>query len=466
MGTPPTDETYTDPVAIPREASVPRHPHLILALECERPLAGSARYTLANADEVVIGRGTERRAVRSVDGRKRRVSLGVPDRRMSTTHGRLLWTGQEWSFEDLGSRNGSLLNCVRAREGVVGDGDVLQLGHTLFFVREELPTPDGTPDDVDTADLAHESAGLRTLVPALTVNFRSLAKVAASRVSVLLLGETGTGKELLARAIHERSRPSKPFVAVNCGAIPATLVESQLFGHVKGAFSGAVRDEAGFVRASDGGTLFLDEVGELPRHAQAVLLRVLQEGEVVPVGSTRPVAVDLRVVAATHRPLDALAASGEFRGDLLARLGGLTFRLPGLRDRREDIGLLMAELLPRCAPIVALDPAAAHAFLAYDWPHNVRELEKVLALVTVLAGGASIRAADLPPALQEASRKLVSNGAAARAAETEAPLRASLIAELEKHRGNVTEVARTMGKARQQVHRWLRRLRIDPKLYR
>jgi len=459
-------ETFNDPLTTAREPAAPQHPHLILALECERPQAGAARYSLAGCDEVVIGRGAERSAKRSVEGRVRRLTLLVPDRRMSSVHGRLTWQGDQWLFEDLQSRNGSQVNGAGAVSVGVGDGDWLQLGHAFFLLREDVPTPPGTPDDVDQKALAAEPIGMRTLLPVLARELRSLLKVARSEVSVLLVSETGTGKEMLAQAAHVASERSGDLVAINCGAIASGLVESTLFGHVKGAFSGAVRDEVGLVRAAERGTLFLDEVGELPRPAQAALLRVLQEREVVPVGGTRPNAVDIRVIAATHRPLEELVARGEFRSDLLARLGGLCFRLPALRQRREDIGLLIAELLPRFPGITGIEPAAARALLNYDWPHNVRELEKVLSLSTVLAESGQIRLEHLPEAVRRAARELEQESPApTNAPETQA-LRAALIEALETHGGNVTHVARSMGKARQQIHRWLTRLRIDPAVYR
>src|SRR5262249_4252107 len=161
-------------------------------------------------------------------------------------------------------------------------------------------------------------------------------------LSILLLGETGTGKEVLARSLHALSQRPGPFIAVNCGAIPENLVEGQLFGHVRGAFSGALKDEPGLVRAAQGGTLLLDEIGDLPASSQAALLRVLQESEVRPVGSTQTVKVDVRIIAATHRPLESLIKGNAFRHDLYARLAGFRFELAPLRKRKVDLGLLIA----------------------------------------------------------------------------------------------------------------------------
>jgi transcriptional regulator with GAF, ATPase, and Fis domain len=267
--------------------------------------------------------------------------------------------------------------------------------------------------------------------------------------------------------VHEMSGRSGAFVAVNCGAIPATLVESHFFGHVKGAFSGAIASELGLFRAADGGTLFLDEVGDLPGAAQAALLRALQEREVVPVGATRPIKVDLRLLAATHKPLEAMARRAEFRGDLLARLAGFTAVLPPLHARRPDLGAIVASLLRKLAPARAADvrltPAAAEALYRYRWPHNTRELEQCLSRAVVLAGGEPIDLVHLPSALTGGE----SSGAAPSGLRPrDEEIRRELLEQLARHQGNLANVARAMGKARMQVHRWCQRFGIDPNRYR
>jgi len=232
---------------------------------------------------------------------------------------------------------------------------------------------------------------------------RQLGKVAPQRATVLLQGESGTGKELLARALHELSpRASLPFVAVNCGAIPGELIESELFGHVRGAFTDAVRAKKGLATEADGGTLFLDEVGELPLGVQVKLLRFLQEQEVRPVGDVRSRKVDVRLVAATSRDLARDAAEGRFRDDLLYRLDVIRLRLPPLRERREDVIPLAQHFLARHARVrpdlggLALADDARDALLAHAWPGNVRELEHALERAVVLAEGPLIREQDLP----------------------------------------------------------------------
>jgi transcriptional regulator with PAS, ATPase and Fis domain len=321
--------------------------------------------------------------------------------------------------------------------------------------------------DVD-AGRAEPAFGLQTLLPELEESHAALVRVARkSTVPILLLGATGSGKEVLAREVHAQSQRTGPFIAVNCGALPAALVESLLFGHVKGAFSGAARDELGFVRSAEGGTLFLDEIGDLPAASQAALLRVLQEHEVIPVGATRALPVDLRVVAATHRPLDAIADGSTFRSDLLARLRGYTHRLPALRDRREDLGIILADILASVAgeraARLTLTPEAARALLAYAWPLNIRELQQAMASAVALAIEDVIDAKHLPPELFAPQSSAV---AEAPASSKDDALRDQLVALLHAHKGNVTAVARAMGKAPAQIHRWMRRFAIEPDVYR
>jgi two-component system response regulator AtoC len=232
---------------------------------------------------------------------------------------------------------------------------------------------------------------------------RQLRKVAPQKTTVLVTGDSGTGKELVARALHELSpRAAYPFVAVNCGAIPAELIESELFGHVKGAFTDASRAKKGLADEADGGTLFLDEIGELPLALQPKLLRFLEEEEVRPLGDVRARKVDVRVVAATGRDLRRAVAAGQFREDLFYRLDVVEVRLPPLRERPEDVPALAAHFLARHARLrpelagMRLSDEAREALLAHRWPGNVRELEHALERAVVLADGPVIREEDLP----------------------------------------------------------------------
>jgi DNA-binding NtrC family response regulator len=435
--------------------------HLFLVMDCARPLAGGARWSLQGIDEVVVGRGPERAFARE----GRRLTVRVPDPSVSSAHARVTRFGQAWSIEDAGSTNGTKVDGRRMIRGMLVDGALIELGATFFTVRR-VPTPEDSPRDVPAVDAGDAAAGMATLLPSYAEALKALQQVMRSRLPVLLLGESGTGKEMLARAVHLSSGRGSAWVPVNCGGIPETLLESQLFGHAKGAFSGALRDEPGLVRASDGGTLFLDEIGDLPRASQAALLRVLQEREVLPLGSTRPVNVDLRIVSATHRPVDALQGEA-LRADLYARLAGYLHRLPPLRERREDLGVIVAALLRALArdraESLQLRSDLAAAMFRHAWPLNVRELEHALASALVFARRGVIELAHLPENVR-GSRPTPAASTPPEPVRSDADVRLhdALVVALERHAGNVSHVAREMGRTRMQIHRWMRRLGIDP----
>jgi transcriptional regulator of acetoin/glycerol metabolism len=435
--------------------------HLFVVLECSRPEAGGSRHSLANIDRVQIGRGRGRTFERATKEGVRTLVLGIPDPRMSLEHACLVRDGGEFVVEDLGSRNGTRLNGAYIVGRVaLSDGDMIECARVFLRYRAELAAPLTAPADFDGASTA-PGALLGTLEPTFSHQLAQLFRVAQSASPVLLLGETGTGKEVVARRIHECSQRSGPFVAVNCGALPAALLESQLFGYVRGAFSGAIGDVPGLLRSSHGGTLLLDEVGDLPIASQAALLRVLQEHEVVPVGGVRAIPVDLRVIAATHRPLDELVARGDFRSDLFARLAGFTVIIPPLRARREDIGLMVSAFALRRS--VRFTPAAGRVLFRYDWPLNVRELYQALDVAATLTDDGVIDVSHLPPAIAE---RLSEQGPLLRSPSAMDPVREQLVASLMRHRGNVSEVARDLRKARMQVQRWMKRFGIDARSFR
>jgi transcriptional regulator with GAF, ATPase, and Fis domain len=384
-------------------------------------------------------------------------------------------------LEDANSKNGTFVNGRTVTRAALVDGDVIEAGHVFFVFRDTQLLPKDGPLDVDATSLSSRAPGLRTLVPHLAESFARLFLVAPADVSVVVHGESGTGKELVARGVHQLSGRSGPFVAVNCGALPSALVESELFGHKKGAFSGAIADRPGFVRGAHRGTLFLDEIGDLPPAAQPALLRVLQEREVVPVGATLPVPVDVRLISATHRSLDALVAEKNFRADLFARLGGLTFELPPLRARREELGMIVSDLLAQVAPQpagnVRFALEAGRALMLHDWPLNVRELEKCLGTAVVLATDGCIAVEHLPKGVREALEHDDGSVALSEPREQEEdPARALSEAEerhrhelsvlFREHNGNISAVARALGKARVQVQRWVKRYGLDPASFR
>ncbi|WP_437302166.1 sigma 54-interacting transcriptional regulator [Sorangium sp. So ce388] len=456
-------------------------PFLFLVLQCQRPLDPPARLPLDGIDEVRFGRGPVRSIDRRSEGERALLDVRLEDGWVSSRHARITRDGGRLRLEDLGSTNGTFVNGVARKSAPLAEGDLIELGHTFFLFRE-VAAPDEDPGDA--APGPGQPLGLATFSPALAERFAALRAVAPANIPVVLQGESGTGKEVIARALHALSGRPGPFVAINCGALPDSLIESELFGHRKGAFSGAAEDRPGLVRAADKGTLFLDEIGDLPATSQTAFLRVLQESEVVAVGATRPVKVDLRVVVATHRDLPAMVEGGDFRGDLFARLSGFVLELPPLRKRREDLGLLIAALLRRAAPDRAADIAmsceAARALLLREWRLNVRELEKCLATAIVLAGSGRVELDHLPPPAgmtrtpTELPRLDAQPGEpqrpAAPAAEDqerrEEARREALIRLFREHRGNVSAVARAMGKGRTQIHRWIARYGIEPADYR
>jgi transcriptional regulator with AAA-type ATPase domain len=469
-------ETDTHKDSPPSEGAelMPVQPYLFLVLECDRLTAGGARFSLRGIDEVVIGRGPERRTARPVSGGVRRLVVHVPGKSMSSTHARIRCENGGWLLEDAQSTNGSNVNGSCVVRAVLRDGDVLELGHTLFVFRAAVPTPAGTPLDLDSADL-RLPLGFATLMPEERPRLEGLARIAndaSAGLPILLQGETGTGKEVLARSIHHISGRAGRYVAVNCGALPSTLVESNLFGHVRGAFSGAFRDELGAIRTAHGGTLLLDEIGDLALAAQPSLLRFLQEREVTPVGSAQAHNVDVRVIAATHQPLDQMVARGTFRADLLARLSAFTHSLRPLRARREDLGVVTAALLVQDGTAfadAALSPQAGRQLLSADWPWNIRQLGQVLRRGFALAQGRVLSAKQVMDALRSDVRQQ-ENGRPSQPprslSEEDALLQKELLMQLDRHAGNVTAVAKALGKERMQIHRWMKRFDIEPDAFR
>ncbi len=247
--------------------------------------------------------------------------------------------------------------------------------------------------------------------PRMRSVYKMVEKIAATNATVLINGDSGTGKELIANSIHQQSdRVDQPFVAINCGAIPETLLESQLFGHVKGSFTGADRDHNGFCQQAEGGTIFLDEIGETPHTIQVKLLRMLQEREIYPVGSSKPIKVNLRVVAATNRNLEEEVAKGNFRIDLFYRLNVIPLDLPALRERADDIPLLADHFLRQCCPqeyqgtlSSIIDDSALKAMQSYEWPGNVRELENVIERASIIRDSQLITINDLPADMHDGS---------------------------------------------------------------
>ena len=314
--------------------------------------------------------------------------------------------------------------------------DKLELVNQVHALKRQLDRVEGAPQMIgDQRNMQR----VRALIE----------KVAPTNSTVLVLGETGTGKELAARAVHEHSdRVDSPFVAINCGALPENLIESELFGHRKGAFTGADENRRGLFEVAHGGTLFLDEIGELPKPTQSKLLRVLESGEIRRVGENEPFKVDVRIVCATHRDLDRMVAEGEFRQDLMYRINTFEINLPSLRDRLEDIPMLASHLLIRHIPEAAdcsepFTPDAIQKLQDYTWPGNIRELANVVEHASILCDQLPIGKDDLPRSFERggpATLKFETGGLSLREIEMQA-----IHTALERSNGNKTAAAQELG---------------------
>ena len=305
--------------------------------------------------------------------------------------------------------------------------------------------------------------GLQGRTAAMLTVYKQIAHAADTTAPVLILGESGTGKELVARAIHTNSRRrDRPFVSVNCGAVAESLLESELFGHVRGSFTGAVADAKGFFEQGDSGTVFLDELGDTSLAMQVKLLRVLEEGEIRPVGSPRVRNVDVRVIAATHVDLERAVADERFRRDLYYRLSVIVIRVPPLRERRDDIALLTAHFLQRASRragrTVTLSPAALAAIVAHDWLGNVRELENTIERMVVFARGSMLDVEDLPFAARHRVGETLQRAFVDLPSLDEVQRR-YLVYVLEAVGGNRTRAAAVLGIDRRTLYRMAERYR-------
>ncbi len=443
-----------------------------------------------------------------VIGRESPAEVVIPLPAVSRSHARLSHDGTGWVVTDLGARNGTLVNGAFIEQARLAHHDEIRIGDAFFkFVQQD--SEGYQPYRIDGAVF-----GAPATPSGIVGGFQlasiatALERIAKSMISVVVLGESGTGKEIFARQVHAWSGRAGAFCALNCAAIPATLLESELFGYRRGAFSGADRDHVGLVRTADRGTLFLDEVGDLPLEAQAKLLRVLQTKEVLPLGATTPEQVDVRIVCATHRDLNAMQAAGSFRGDLFARLNEYNVTLPPLRHRKEDIYALCLEFLRlHKRPDLVLTVPYMTGLLHWHFPYNVRELEALIKRGIALTENDSLDSVHLSAEIHHAMQHYGQAPGAAATGSAPAPLPpqhppspswrppaqaqlahppesftaaaaipqavASYLPSEQELRqlltttgGNVAAVGRHYGKERMQVHRWMKRYNIDPNEYR
>jgi transcriptional regulator with GAF, ATPase, and Fis domain len=415
--------------------------------------------------------------------------LGFDDLAISRSHAVIepRREGVGWSIADQGSRNGTFVNGARiASTAALADGAVIRAGGTILLF-QEVAVKSGEPLELERPPLLGNSLAMQRVRAEIALaagRLRQSASASSASASaelrrsfpVLILGDSGVGKDLAAQQIHQLSGCAGPWVPVNSSALPENLVESELFGHAAGAYTGAAKRNEGLFMAAHGGTLFLDEIGELPANVQAKLLRALDRGEVRAVGETQVRHADVQVIAATNRDLEAAVKSGHFRGDLYARLAGFVLRIPPFRARREDIlGLVRHQLEREGGRPLSAD--AAEALLLHDWPYNGREIEQVVSSACLRAQrSGAIEVQDLPPQLlgpiagrltsptwtPEEDRSLE----ALLARDGGPPTREALCQALAQYQGNVAKVAEFFGKDRRQIYRWAERLSIDPESFR
>lgn len=432
--------------------------YLFYAMDARRPLHGTAScHRLAGLRQVDLGRtdDTEGSNVWYRDTNTKRLRLAFPDPRVSQEHAVIHQDNHRWWLSDHSSKNGVRVNGQPAGYSWLEDGDLIEVGDTFLIFRSSVSYRDSLSADC-VVKLHDELDGLATLRPELASTFSELGQIARSTCSVLITGATGVGKEVIARAIHVLSGRKGRFIAFNCAALDPSNARGALFGYEKGAFTGATERHRGLIEESDGGTLFMDELATLPLELQSALLRALEERAVQRMGSTEPRSTDLRLVAATNEDLQAHIANERFRNDLLSRVNGFAIRLPDLRDRREDIGLITAALLHHMNGVspgeIRLQRAYARALFLHSWPNNIRELRHCLEQTVARSEDGEIRHRHLPETVRNASRR--------RQAKPSNPAeemrRQELSRLLAEHDWNVSAVARSLGKKRQAVQRWIR----------
>jgi len=393
----------------------------------ERAQVGS-EWPLTRDEAFLLGRKLERGG------------LCLNDPKLSRLHARIAWDGRARAFRvaDADSANGTFLDGVRVRVAALKHGSVLRLGGSVLVF--------GTHDPV------REYA-------------ERIERAARGEVTIVLSGQSGTGKELAARRIHELSGRSGAFVAVNCAGFSRELLASELFGHGRGAFSGAIAERVGLFRAADGGTLFLDEVGDLPLELQPALLRALQERKVRPLGTEREISVDVRVISATHRDLRSATANGDFRLDLHGRLAQVEIALPSLSERSHTLPLLIDELSRAQNMSVEVTPSAMETMALAPWSQNIRELQSLLSRLKVFGSAPHVLSLDFIS--REAPQLLVSypsdrgEGSVNLAPEIAAMSRERLESALARRGSKVSDAARDLGVSRMQVYRWLKRFGLE-----
>jgi transcriptional regulator with PAS, ATPase and Fis domain len=426
---------------------------LVRLLSADEPGVPSFRHWLEGVDAVRIFRGPD-----GVELRAHTLEVSIDDPYASANHALLRLTPEGITVQDEGSSNGTYVDGALLRPGEERRvrSALIEVGRTFFLVRDETAGARDSPVMPDSREPLTFHAGF-------AAELNRAGRLARRSHDLLIAGESGAGKEVAARWLHHQSGRSGPLVAVNCAALPEHLLEDELFGHVKGAFSGAQSDRTGLIRAAHEGALLLDEVGEMSPALQAKLLRVLEDRRVRPLGGERELPVDILVIAATHRDLPTLVDEGRFRQDLHARLGLLTVRIPPVRERREDLGLLIRSVLnplPAGVKTLRFELETLRRLLLHDWPMNVREMRKLLLAAVDLAipegdGAVVIGPQHVPNGLLGSLER--PPGTPAQLSTEDQELRTRLSELLAEHRGNLAAVAREIEKPRIYVQRLMAR---------
>ena len=448
---PPSEDNLSTPAQIDRP-NAPDPAPLVLQLPFPHPGCGPSQARPIPRHGVLLGRGE--------------VVFELPfaDPAMAPRHAEIVRQGGHAVVHDLGSAGGTRLNgAPLLAPQILVEGDVLRLGDTLLiYARCNVAAPAGRA----VADTATVEALLVGTTPSIEAVRRSVEAVAPHPRTVVVAGESGTGKEIVARLLHRRSGRAGQFVAVNCGGFTDGLLASELFGHVRGAFTGAVTEQQGLFRTARGGTLFLDEAGDIPLALQPTLLRVLETWEVRPVGSPRSIPVDVRVVAASNRELVSLVQRGLFRADLYARLAQWIIRIPPLRDRRADIPAIARALLERFeAGGRELTPDLEEALLVHHWPLNVRGLSNVLSIAAIATPPEQPLGLG-PEVLEALQDNQMDQGLPPPEAKRPDLDRAGLEELLRRFGGRVAEAARHAGISRPKLYRLLWSADLDPAQFR
>ena len=462
----PTDDQTLTSVSSPLSpGELPEIPLLLMVGSADEPALPAGRRLLFVGQELELGRRARE------EGRPGTHGAILNDTLVSGHHARVVKTVGGYELVDLGSKNGTWVDNVRVDERAgLRDGALVFIGNHVgvFRLASTLEV------EAIKNELVNPLGPVATVCPPLALACDRLRRLSASDSELLILGETGSGKEVYARAVHLASGRKGRFVAINCGAIPRELVESELFGYRVGAHSTAHQAKPGLIEEAEGGTLFLDEIGEMTGEAQIKLLRFLQDRELTPLGSTRPRRIDVRVIAATNRttPGSGGKVAGGLRDDIVARLGAAPIHLPPLRNRIEDLGVLIAHFL-RASPELKLEQPAFRALCLHGWPLNVRELEKIITTAAILTtAGQAIALRDLPEPIARAASAPVTVPAAgsgplvARRIGGPSPTPEQLEELLKRYDGNVADVSRELGKHRAAVWRWLKKFGIGPQKYR